>query len=160
MPKQFKAIEEYIREIPEVRLDAFNQLIQTIRKNIPRGFEEEIKCDLLGWVVPLSIFPEGYHCDPKLPLPFINLANQKNFIALYHMGIYSDHKMLEWFKKEYPKHCKYKLDMGKSCIRFKKMDDIPYDLIGELIRKKSLKTWVDQYQRNLIKLQKRSKSVK
>ena len=159
MPTQFETIEEYIHNIPEERFEVFTKLLLVIRDNIPEGFEEEMNYNTPGWVVPHSIFPEGYHCDPKLPLPFINLGNQKNFIALYHMGIYSDPNMLEWFKEEYPKHCKYKLDMGKSCIRFKKMDDLPYDLIAELIGKMSLKTWVDQYQRSSVEVGKRKKTV-
>ena len=100
---------------------------------------------MLGFYVPHSKFPEGYHCDPKLPLPFINLASQKNSVNLYHMGIYAKKELLDWFVKEYTKYCKYKLDMGKSCIRFKKMDDIPFDLIGELASKMTVNEWINTY---------------
>jgi hypothetical protein len=102
---------------------------------------------MLGYVVPHSIYPSGYHCDPKLPLPFINLASQKNFIALYHMGIYADKNLESWFVSEYPKHVKTKLDMGKSCIRFKKMDDIPFDFIGELATKVTVEDWILNYEK-------------
>jgi len=106
---------------------------------------------MLGYVVPHSVYPDGYHCDPKQPLPFMGLASQKNFISFYHMGLYADKKLMDWFTKEYPKHAKSKLDMGKSCIRFKKMDDIPFKLIGELVKKMSAKDWISLYEKNLKK---------
>jgi hypothetical protein len=104
---------------------------------------------MLGYVVPHSKYPNGYHCDPKLPLPFMTIASQKNFVAFYHMGIYADQKLLQWFTDEYPKHSKAKLDMGKSCIRFKKLDQIPYKLIGELVSKVSAEKWIETYENNL-----------
>lgn len=104
---------------------------------------------MLGYVVPHSKYPDGYHCDPKLPLPFINLASQKNFVALYHSGMYANPKLYDWFVTEYPKHCKHKLDMGKSCIRFKSMNDIPYTLIGELSTKMTVDDWVTLYENNV-----------
>jgi hypothetical protein len=122
------------------------KLRNSIIENIPQGFEEVMSYGMLGFVIPHSIYPEGYHCDPKLPLPFINLASQKNFIALYHMGIYADNQLLEWFVAEYPKNSKTKLDMGKSCIRFKKLDDIPYELIGDLAGKISVTDWIKSYE--------------
>lgn len=118
--------------------------------NLPNGFEEQISYGHIGFVVPHSMYPNGYHCDPTSPLPFIGLASQKNFIALYHMGIYSDEKLLNWFIEEYPKHAKRKLDMGKSCIRFKKTDDIPYDLIGKLASKITPDQWIATYEKNLL----------
>lgn len=102
---------------------------------------------MIGWTVPLQTYPAGYHCTPNTPLPFLNLASQKNFIALYNMGLYAQKDIYDWFVEEYPKHCKTKLDMGKSCIRFKKMDDIPLALIGELCRKMSPKQWIDLYEK-------------
>ena len=102
-----------------------------------------------GFVVPHSIYPNGYHCDPKLPLPFIGYASQKNFVALYHCGIYTSPNLLDWFKTEFPNHCKTKLDMGKSCIRFKKMENIPFDLIGDLVKKMTVKNWINIYEKNL-----------
>jgi len=138
-------VQEYIDDIPEERATVFKLLRKAITDNLPKGFEECINYKMLGYVVPHSKYPDGYHCDPKLPLPFMNLANQKNFIALYHMGIFADADLHEWFTKVYPGHAKYKLNMGKSCIRFKRMDDIPFALIGELVRKVSVEDWIKLY---------------
>ncbi len=148
MPTKPTTIQEYLYAIPEERKASFDKLRSTILENIPEGFEETMSYKMLGYVVPHSIFPAGYHCDPKLPLPFINIANQKGFIALYHMGLYADSTIHNWFVEEYPKVCKYKLDMGKSCIRFKKMEDIPYELIAELIRKFTPEQWISLYQKS------------
>ena len=104
---------------------------------------------MLGYSVPHKIYPPGYHCDPKLPLPFVGMASQKNFIAFYHMGIYAMPDLLKWFVAEYPKHSTAKLDMGKSCIRFKKPEHIPYKLIGELMKKVSVEKWIEVYEKNL-----------
>jgi len=104
---------------------------------------------MIGYVVPHSIYPEGYHCDTKLPLPFLSIASQKNFVAVYHMGIYADPELLNWFVGEYPKYCKRKLDMGKSCIRFKKLEEFPYQLIGELCAKMSAERWIEIYESNI-----------
>ncbi|WP_162126082.1 DUF1801 domain-containing protein [Flavobacterium phycosphaerae] len=145
---QSKAVtpQEYLNELPSDRKVAVEKLRDTILENLPEGFQEVMGYGMLGYVVPHSIYPKGYHCDPKLPLPFINVASQKNFVALYHMGIYANATLLDWFVSEYPKHSKAKLDMGKSCIRFKKMDDIPYDLIAELIRKITVQDWISGYE--------------
>ena len=106
---------------------------------------------MIGYVVPHSKYPNGYHCDPKLPLPFINIASQKNFVALYHSGVYAKKELFDWFVTEYPKHAKYKLDMGKSCVRFKKMNDIPYDLIAELATKFTVEEWISTYESVIVK---------
>ena len=139
--------EQYLSELPEDRKEAMLKLRKVIKDNLPKGFEEQMSYGMLGYVVPHSIYPNGYHCNPKLPLPFINLASQKNFIALYHMGIYADKNLLDWFVAEYPKHVKTKIDMGKSCLRFKKMEDIPFDLIGELVTKMSVEDWISTYEK-------------
>ena len=141
--------EQYIKELPADRKDAIIKLRDTIVNNIPKGFKETMSYGMLGYVVPHSLYPAGYHCDPALPLPFVNIASQKNFIALYHMGIYSDQTLLKWFTAEYPKHSTAKLDMGKNCIRFKKPEQIPYKLIGELIKKVSVKDWIATYEKNV-----------
>ena len=141
--------DEYIEKSPEERQAALTKLREIIKENIPEGFKEAMSYGMIGYVVPHDLYPSGYHCDPKLPLPFVSLANQKNFIALYHMGIYASPELLEWWTAEYPKHAKRKLDMGKSCVRFKKMEDIPYDLIGELMRKMTVQDWVDVYEANV-----------
>lgn len=148
---QYKAetIEEYINQLPEERKVVISQLRKVINENLPKGFVEQINYNMPGYVVPHSLYPSGYHCDPKLPLPFMNIASQKNFVALYHSGIYAGPEILEWFITEYPKHCKRKLDMGKSCVRFKKMDDIPYELIGELVRKMTPEQWIEMYEANV-----------
>lgn len=138
--------EEYIAQIPEDRKPVVNQMREVILANLPAGFEETMSYGMIGYVVPHSIYPDGYHCTPELPLPFMNIASQKNFVALYHSGIYANDDLLKWFRAEYPKHCKRKLDMGKSCIRFKYMDDIPYQLIGELTQKLSVQEWIDIYE--------------
>ncbi len=146
MQSQSKTAEGYLKEVPSERLEAFTTLRNTVLKNIPKGFEECMGYGMIGYVVPHKIYPAGYHCDPKIPLPFVSIASQKNFIALYHMGIYANPELLEWFVGEYPKHCKTKLDMGKGCVRFKKPDDIPFKLIAELLKKISVKEWIAQYE--------------
>jgi len=141
--------EEYIDQLPHERQAVISKLRTILLNNLPKGFEEQMSYGMLGYVVPHTSYPEGYHCDPKLPLPFINLASQKNFVALYHSGIYADKKLHDWFVKEYPKHCKYKLDMGKSCVRFKKMNDVPYELITELCGKMTPEAWIALYEKNV-----------
>ena len=136
--------------LPDDKKEVMLQLRNVIRDNLPKGFEEVISYGMLGYVVPHSIYPNGYHCNPKLPLPFINLASQKNFIAIHHMGIYANKELLDWFVNEYPKHCKAKIDMGKSCIRFKKTAAIPFELIGELMRKMSVEDWISDYENAFI----------
>ena len=141
--------EEYISKLPEERQDVIKKLRSLILDAIPDGFEEQMSYGMIGYVVPHSIYPSGYHCDPKLPLPFLSIASQKNFIGFYHMGIYTNQKLYDWFVDEYPNHSKYKLDMGKSCIRLKRMDDIPYDLLEDLVSKMSTQDWIDLYEANL-----------
>ena len=143
--------EDYISQLPEDRIPAMNKLRQTIQKNLPKGFEETMSYGMIAFAVPHTVYPDGYHCKPEEPLPFINIASQKNFVAFYHMGLYANPDMLEWFQAEYPKHSKRKLDMGKSCVRFKKMDDIPYDLLGELVKKISVDDWIETYETNIKK---------
>jgi uncharacterized protein YdhG (YjbR/CyaY superfamily) len=137
---------DYIAQLPEDRIAPMKKLRDTILDNLPEGFEECIAYGMIGYVVPLSAYPAGYHCDPKLPLGFMNIASQKNFIALYHLGMYGSDTLLNWFVEEYPKHCKSKLDMGKSCIRFKKMDQIPFELIAQLCKKLSMEKYIELYE--------------
>ncbi|WP_420603117.1 DUF1801 domain-containing protein [Flagellimonas sp.] len=144
-----KTPDEYISKLPEDRKKAVSKLRKTVQENLPDGFEECISYKMIGYVVPHSLYPDGYHCDPKLPLPFINIASQKNFVALYHSGIYADKSLLDWFVDEYPKHVKTKLDMGKSCVRFKKIENIPYDLIAELCQKMTPDSWIALYEKNV-----------
>ncbi len=141
--------EQYIKELPADRKEAMVKLRETILKNIPKGFKEVISYGMPGYVVPHEIYPAGYHCDAKQPLPFICIASQKNFIALHHLGIYGSPVLLEWFVAEYPKHSVAKLDMGKGCIRFKKPEQIPYKLVAELVKKITVKEWIKCYEDNL-----------
>lgn len=138
------SIDEYIAALPEERLAPITKLRKVIKKNLPKGFKEEMSYGMIGYVVPHSIYPAGYHCDPKLPLPLMNLGSQKNFIVLHHMGMYGDKNLLDWFVTKYEKEATGKLDMGKACVRFKKMDQIPYELIGELVAKVSVEAYVNQ----------------
>jgi hypothetical protein len=138
--------EEYINELPEERKAPITKLDKLIKKHMPKGSEAGMGYGMLAYYIPKSIYPAGYHCKPFPPLPFINLASQKNFIALYHSGMYAKKELYDWFVSEYPKHCKYKLDMGKSCVRFKKIDDIPYDLIEQLLGKMSVEEWITIYE--------------
>lgn len=138
--------EQYINEAPEERRETLEKLRQTILKNLPKGFKEVMQYGMIGYSVPHDIYPNGYHCDPKQPLPFMSFASQKNSINFYHMGIYADKKLYDWFVSEYPKYSKRKLDMGKSCMRFKKAEDIPFELIGELVQKINPKQWIDIYE--------------
>lgn len=146
MQSSATTVEQYLDEVPEDKSAAFKKLWTTVKKNIPKGFKACISYGMIGFVVPHTLYPKGYHCDPKLPLPFAGIAAQKNFIAFYHMGVYAKPDLYKWFVNEYPKHCKGKLDMGKSCIRFKKMDDIPYALMGELISKMTTEDWIATYE--------------
>src|SRR5690606_31669092 len=146
MTSDAKTPDAYIDSLPEDKKRAIKQLRQTIIANLPSGFVEEMSYGMIGYVVPHSIYPAGYHCDPKLPLPFISIAAQKNSVNFYHMGIYANPELLSWFVNEYPKHSKGKLDMGKSCIRFKKLDAIPFALIGELASKVTVSDWIATYE--------------
>ncbi len=151
MQSNFKTPQEYLDSLPEERKIAVEKLRKTIKLNLPEGFQEEMSYGMLGYVVPHSIYPKGYHCNPKLPLPFMNIASQKNFIAIYHMGIYLDSKIMNWFIAEFSKQVNTKIDMGKSCIRFKKMDAIPFELIGELAAKMSVSEWISIFENNVIR---------
>lgn len=149
MTSDAKTPEEYINALPSERKEAISKLRKVILKNLPKGFSETMSYGMIGYVVPHSIYPDGYHCTPELPLPFMSLASQKNFVAVYHMGVYAHKDLLDWFVNEYPKHCSRKLDMGKSCVRFKKIEEIPYKLIGELASKMTTKDWIDIYESNV-----------
>jgi len=145
------SVEDYISQIPEERQEVFKKMFDTVNDNLPQGFKQGVSYGMIGWNVPLETFPAGYHCTPGSPLPFMSMASQKNFIALYHMGMYAKPELLDWFVAEFPKHSKRKLDMGKSCIRFKKMDEIPFELIAELSKKMTVDEWINIYENNLKK---------
>jgi uncharacterized protein YdhG (YjbR/CyaY superfamily) len=141
-----KTVDDYVTAIPGERQAAFRRLLETIRSNLPDGFEETIQYNMPSFVVPLSRYPDGYHCESNTPLPFISIASQKNHISLYHSGLYADSDMLEWFTAEYARRVQGRLDMGKSCVRFKKPDAIPFELLGELARRMSVERWIELYE--------------
>ena len=151
MKIEANSVEEYLNEVPEERKAFFRKLYETVSQNLPPGFQEQLSYGMIGWSIPLETYPDGYHCTPNTPLPFISMASQKNFIALYHMGIYANPELLKWFVAEYPKYSKRKLDMGKSCIRFKKVEDIPFDLIAELCQKITPEDWITLYEKEFKK---------
>jgi uncharacterized protein YdhG (YjbR/CyaY superfamily) len=147
MQSKSTTVTAYMQEVPEERRKIIEALRKVIKQNLPKGFEEQMNYGMIGYVVPHTLYPGGYHCKPSDPLPFMNIASQKNFIAIYHMGIYADPSLLKWFTEAYAQRVKGKLDMGKSCIRFKKPDQIPVDLIGELASKISPQEWITLYEK-------------
>jgi hypothetical protein len=147
MKSNARTPEEYLNLLPEGRQAPVQQLRQVILAHLPPGFQETMSYGMIGYVVPHSLYPDGYHCDPKLPLPFLNIASQKNFISLYHNGLYADPELQKWFEEAYRKRMPNKLDMGKSCIRFRKPEQIPYQLIGELCEKVTVDQWIATYER-------------
>lgn len=146
MKIQANSPDNYIDQLPDDKRQVVKKLRKVILDNLPKGFEEVMSYGMIGYVVPHSIYPDGYHCNTDLPLPFMNLALQKNHIAVYHMGIYSDNALMNWFMNEYPKHSETRPDIGKSCIRFKKAEHIPFGLIGELAGKMTPQQWIKKYE--------------
>ncbi len=145
MQSKTETPDQYIAALADDRKAAVSKLRNAINKNLPKGFEEEMTYGMIGWVVPHKLYPPGYHCDPKLPLPFLSLASQKNYITFYHMGLY-DGPLLDWFREEWANVSPKKLDMGKSCVRFKKPEDIPFELLGELVSKVTPAEWIGIYE--------------
>ncbi len=149
MTSNAKTIDQYLKDIPEERKQAMQNLLEVVRTNLPEGYEEGMLYGMIGFYVPKELHPDGYHASKEWsPLPFINIASQKNYIALYHSGIYAIPELHDWWVEEYPKHSKYKLDMGKSCVRFKKPDHIPLNLIAELAQKITPEEWIKVYEKN------------
>ena len=149
MPTKTKTVSEYFDTLPEDRRQPMLELRKVIARNLPKGFAEMMQYGIPGWAVPHSLYPAGYHCDPRQALPFLGIASQKQYIAVHHMGIYADPALLKWFQAEYVKVAKKKPDMGKSCIRFKRPDQIPMKLIGELASKMTPKKWIEVYEKNM-----------
>jgi uncharacterized protein YdhG (YjbR/CyaY superfamily) len=145
MESDIKTPEQYIEKLPDPRKEAISELRKVISSNLPEGFTEIINYGMIGYVVSKSVYPEGYHVNPSLPLPFINIASQKNHISLYHFGLYADERLMDWFLEEYKKYSNKKPDMGKSCIRFKNTGEIPYELLGRLAKKITPEQWVKIY---------------
>ena len=149
MQSKATTVDQYLAEVPHERQEAIKKLRSVILKNLPKGFKEVMSYGMMGYCVPHSIYPAGYHCNPKDPLPFAMLASQKNSINFYHMGIYMEPKLLKWFTDEYAKTGLGKLDMGKSCMRFKKAENIPYKLIGDLMTKLTVEKWIEMFEKKL-----------
>lgn len=139
------SVEEYIADLPEDRRHIIQSLRNIILSSLPEGFSEQMSYGMISYVVPLSLYPKGYHVNGEA-LPFISIASQKNHIALYHMGLYGDKEIEKWFVDEYSKQVPTKLDMGKSCIRFKYPAHIPYDLIAELCKKITVSDYISKYE--------------
>ncbi|WGH74840.1 DUF1801 domain-containing protein [Tenacibaculum tangerinum] len=146
MKYEATTVAQYISLLPDERQRVVEKLRAVILENLPKGFEEGINCSMICYYVPHSKYPNGYHCNPKLPLPFMNLASQKNSVNLYHSGIYAKKELHDWFVAEYSKQSTRKPDMGKSCIRLKKTDAIPYELIAELCAKITVDEWISIYE--------------
>ncbi|MBI3143587.1 MAG: DUF1801 domain-containing protein [Bacteroidetes bacterium] len=149
MNLQALSVSDYLAKVPPGRQDDFNSLRQAMLQHIPAGFQEVLSYGMIGYVVPHTLYAPGYHCDPKLPLPFASIAVQKNSINLYHMGLYASPGLLDWFTAAYAHACSKKLDMGKSCIRFKNKESMPLGLIGELMTKLTPEAWIHLYETNL-----------
>lgn len=141
-------VDQYIAELQEHQQEPVTRLRQILKETLePMGFMEMMQYGMMGYVVPYSLYPPGYHCKPAQPLPFIGLAGQKQYIALYHMGIYADPELLAWFEAQYIAATGKTVDMGKSCIRFKKTAVIPYDLIQALATKMTPEAWIATYEK-------------
>ena len=149
MQSKATTVAQYLKELPEDRRVAIAAIRSMILKNLDKDFEEGIQYGMIGYSVPHRIFPDGYHCDPIQPLPFVSVASQKNHMAVYLMCIYMD-KSEEEFRKAWLK-TGTKLDMGKSCIRFKKLEDVALDVIADVIRNITAKGFVARYQEELQK---------
>ena len=145
MQSKATTVEEYLAELPKDRRDALEAIRRIILENLPKGYEEGMQYGMIGYFVPHSVYPPGYHCDPKQPLPFAGLASQKNHISIYLMCIYSDRKHEAWFREAWAKTGK-KLDMGKSCVRFKKIDDVLLKVIGQAVKRVSTKKFIEHYE--------------
>ncbi len=144
-------VEAYLKELPDNRKEAIGKLRDVILTNLPSGFSEQMSYGMIGYVVPHSLYPHGYHCNPTLPLPFLNLASQKNYVSLYHMGLYADAVLMKWFESEMATQNIPQPEMGKSCLKFKKPEQIPYALIGQLVAKISVNDWIARYESVMIK---------
>lgn len=147
MQSKATTVKEYIETLAPERADAISAIRKSILKNLPDGLEEIMQYGMISYVIPHSVYPKGYHANPKHPLPYISLASQKNYISYYHMALYGE--LLEWFTKAYKKATVQKLDMGKCCVRFKKIEHIPVDLLGEAASKLTVKQWISIYEKSI-----------
>jgi hypothetical protein len=142
MQSKATTVEQYLSELPEDRRKALEAVRQVILKNLDKDYEEGIQYGMIGYYVPHRVYPAGYHCDPKQPLPFAGLASQKNYMSLYLMCVYGNSNHAKWFQEAWGKTGK-KLDMGKSCVRFKKLEDLPLGVIGEAVKRVTAKKYIE-----------------
>ncbi len=145
MQSKATTVQQYLDELPDDRRVAISVVRQVMRKNLPKGFEEGIQYGMIGYYVPHSVYPDGYHCNPKEPLPYASLASQKNHMSIYLMCIYGEEKHRKWFVDAWKESGK-KLDMGKSCVRFKKLEDVPLQVVGQAIQRVTVKKYIDVYE--------------
>ncbi|MBZ4188190.1 DUF1801 domain-containing protein [Niabella beijingensis] len=157
--QEIKTVAAYLEQVPEPYRLALQRLREVILAHLPKGYAEVISYGMIGYVVPHAIYPDGYHCTPALPLPFMNIASQKSGLVLYHMGLYADAGLIHWFVTEYERVTGKKPDMGKSCIRFKKPDQLPFELIGVLAGKMPVDDWIRLYEKNLLPKSRRSSKI-
>jgi hypothetical protein len=149
MTSDAKTVDEYLRELSPDRREFVSAIRAAITDNLPPGFEERMSYGMIGYVVPHEHYPAGYHCDPALPLPFINLASQKASVNLYHMAIYTMPDLLSWFETAWSEATSVRLDMGKSCMRFKRLTTTPVELIGELASRVTVEEWIALYEEKI-----------
>ena len=142
MSEQITTIANYLTALTPERREAMEQLRQTILQALPKGFAECMSYGMIGYVVPHTIYPKGYHCNTKLPLPFINIGSKKNGLVMHHLGLYGMPSLCNWFVAEYAKQPNTKLDMGKGCVRFKNSKAIPFALIAELAGKITVAAYI------------------
>jgi hypothetical protein len=159
MTSNAKTVDEFLKTLPEDRRAAMVALREVFRKNLDKDYVETMSYGGPCYCVPHSVYPPGYHCNPKQPLPFAGFMSQKNHLAVYLMCTYMDGKEADWLKKAWAKTGK-KLDMGKSCIRFKKLEDAALDVIGEAIRRVPVKKYIEQYEAVKPQSKKKSASAK
>lgn len=156
MQSKATTVDDYLKELPEDRRAAISKVRQVIRKNLPKGVAEGMQYGMIGYFVPHKVYPPGYHCDPKQPLPFAALASQKNYMSVYLCSLYQRPSEEGWVRERFAAAGK-KLDMGKSCIRFKKLEDLPLDVVGEAVARFSVADYVSQYEAQLAASQSRKK---
>jgi hypothetical protein len=144
MQSSATTVEQYLAELPDDRRQALQAVRRAILDNLPPGYEEGMQYGMIGYYVPHSVYPAGYHCDPKQPLPFAALASQKNHMSVYLMCVYGDTEHEAWFREAWLKTGK-KLNMGKSCVRFRKIEDVPLEVVGESIRRVSTEKLIEFY---------------
>jgi hypothetical protein len=158
MRSKATTVDEYLSELPEDRREAIQAVREVILSNLGEGYEEGIQYGMIGYFVPHGVYEPGYHCDPKQPVPFAGIASQKNYMSLYLMCIYGAPDQEAWFKKAWAKSGK-KLDMGKSCVRFKKLDDVALDVVGKAVKRVPVKKFLAHYTSVLATMGKRKKKA-